>query len=190
MELGSTVKSRPRYRRLEPDALGRQHLLILQAPDAGTVHALAARFAPLRHALSCWHCEATPDGPAGARFFGAQAPMLDALAARLATAQMGQRVYAAGTEPFLWSIAQICARFDLHAPALQLEHRGSACRRVYCVHCKALFEGVTGNPADCPGCGLVLSVRDHFSRRHGAFMGVKADAERPGELPPRQAVFR
>lgn len=190
MEFSSAVKSRPLYHRLEADVLGRRHLLILQAPDAAALRDLQARFAAVWHALTLWHCGGTPGAAAASvRAFDAPAPMLDALAAQLAAAQMGQRVYAAGSEPFLWSIARACARFDLHPPALQLEHRGSACRRVYCVHCKTLFEDVTSNPADCPGCGLTLSVRDHFSRRLGAFMGVKADAQCPGELAPPQAVF-
>ena len=30
-----------------------------------------------------------------------------------------------------------------------------------------------------------LFVRDHFSRRLAAFMGVKVDAEVPGEIPAR-----
>jgi hypothetical protein len=32
-------------------------------------------------------------------------------------------------------------------------------------------------------------VRDHFSRRLGAFMGVMVDAEAPGEIPAIEEVF-
>ena len=32
-------------------------------------------------------------------------------------------------------------------------------------------------------------VRDHYSRRLAAYMGVMADAEAPGELPPLKEVF-
>ena len=32
-------------------------------------------------------------------------------------------------------------------------------------------------------------VRDHYSRRLAAYMGVMADAETPGELPPVREVF-
>ena len=35
----------------------------------------------------------------------------------------------------------------------------------------------------CPGCGRSLFVRDHFSRRLGAFQGVCVDAETPGDVP-------
>ena len=39
------------------------------------------------------------------------------------------------------------------------------------------------DPYTCPGCGRALFVRDHFSRRLGAFQGVCIDAETPGEVP-------
>jgi hypothetical protein len=41
----------------------------------------------------------------------------------------------------------------------------------------------------CAGCGRHLFVRDHYSRRLAAYMGVMADAEAPGELPPIEEVF-
>jgi hypothetical protein len=36
---------------------------------------------------------------------------------------------------------------------------------------------------------LNLLVRDHYSRRLGAFQGVCIDAEVPGELPPAEEIF-
>jgi dimethylamine monooxygenase subunit C len=60
---------------------------------------------------------------------------------------------------------------------------------VYCVHCRASNEGVTTNVVRCGGCGRHLLVRDHYSRRLAAYMGVMADAEAPGELPPVREVF-
>ena len=44
-------------------------------------------------------------------------------------------------------------------------------------------EDVTVDPYICPGCGHALFVRDHFSRRLGAFQGVCIDAETPGDVP-------
>jgi hypothetical protein len=32
-------------------------------------------------------------------------------------------------------------------------------------------------------------VRDHYSRRLAAYMGVSADAEVPGELPPIRELY-
>ena len=48
---------------------------------------------------------------------------------------------------------------------------------------------MTTNVVACAGCGRHLLVRDHFSRRHGAFMGVMVDAELPGVRPAVQEVF-
>jgi hypothetical protein len=59
---------------------------------------------------------------------------------------------------------------------------------VRCVHCQTLLDDVTMSLVDCTGCGATLFVRDHFSARLAAFMGVKVDAELPGELPDAEAL--
>jgi hypothetical protein len=46
-----------------------------------------------------------------------------------------------------------------------------------------MIDDVKETIAVCPGCGSSLQVRDHFSRRLAAFMGVKVDAETPGNIP-------
>jgi hypothetical protein len=46
-----------------------------------------------------------------------------------------------------------------------------------------MIEGARMTIITCPGCGASLFVRDHFSRRLAAFMGVKVDAEVPGDIP-------
>ena len=46
-----------------------------------------------------------------------------------------------------------------------------------CVHCKGITEDVTTQPATCSHCGLLLLVRDHYSRRLAAFQGVCINAE-------------
>jgi dimethylamine monooxygenase subunit C len=38
-------------------------------------------------------------------------------------------------------------------------------------------------------CSRWLLVRDHYSRRLAAYMGVMVDAEVPGVLPPLVEVF-
>ena len=81
------------------------------------------------------------------------------------------------------SAVQVAMKYNLNADEVQREHCGSAARRVYCIHCHAFNDPVTRNVVACRGCGRQLLVRDHFSRRLAAFMGVQADAEVPGELP-------
>ena len=45
------------------------------------------------------------------------------------------------------------------------------------------MDEVVATPVACSHCGVKLTVRDHYSRRLGAFMGVCVDAEAPGVLP-------
>jgi DNA-directed RNA polymerase subunit RPC12/RpoP len=56
---------------------------------------------------------------------------------------------------------------------------------VQCVHCKGITENVTTQPVTCAHCGLLLFVRDHYSRRLAAFQGVCINAEDPSEVPLR-----
>ena len=108
----------------------------------------------------------------------------------LATAKMGTRLYAAGTEPFIGSVIQEATQSGIDHKSLITEHRGSAKRRVQCVHCKGFTEDVTATPFVCAHCGLNLFVRDHYSRRLGAFQGVCVDAEVPGELPAKEELYK
>jgi predicted RNA-binding Zn-ribbon protein involved in translation (DUF1610 family) len=53
-----------------------------------------------------------------------------------------------------------------------------------------MTENVTATPFTCSHCGLSLFVRDHYSRRLGAFQGVCVDAEEPGVLPPVEEIYK
>ena len=106
----------------------------------------------------------------------------------LGAARMGTRLYLAGSESFLGSAMQVATRFDLNRDEVLREHSGTLVRRVWCVHCDTYTENVTQRLYDCPGCGVTLVVRDHYSRRLAAFQAVKADAEVPGELPPAEEL--
>jgi DNA-directed RNA polymerase subunit RPC12/RpoP len=55
--------------------------------------------------------------------------------------------------------------------------RGSIARRVQCVHCKSTTEQVLTTTVVCSHCQRRLMVRDHYSHRLNAFMGVSMDAE-------------
>lgn len=106
----------------------------------------------------------------------------------LADAQMGLRLYLAGTEGLIGQATAEALAAGLPADAIQAEHRGSIARRMQCVHCKGVTEDVSTDPFTCSHCGLTLFVRDHFSRRLGAFQGVCVDAETPGIVPPTQEI--
>ena len=86
-------------------------------------------------------------------------------------------------------VAEAAGHVGFASGQIQLHHAGSLRRRVWCTHCHAFTDGVTTNVVPCAGCGRHLLVRDHFSRRLGAFMGVMVDAEAPGEIPAIEEVF-
>lgn len=102
---------------------------------------------------------------------------------RLSRASVGLRLYAAGPEGFVRRVAVAAAAAGLADDEVLVEVQGSAARRVWCAHCKAVTEGATHDLVPCAGCGRSLTVYHHYSRRLGAFMGFQADAELAGELP-------
>lgn len=184
------IFSRPKYATLQPRPCVTA-LIVCDSAGADAVLALAALAPDLMPKSQILHLA---DGQ----------PMQDALqalgAARVVTvattaelpaamtdllqgARMGLQAYLAGSEGVIGiAQAQLLAA-GLPLGAIQSEHRGTAARRMVCVHCKTIAENVTTDPYTCPGCGHVLYVRDHFSRRLGAFQGVCVDAEAPGDIP-------
>jgi len=115
--------------------------------------------------------------------------LLRELRSMLDRSLMGTRLYVAGPESFIGRVLQIALSFNLNKDEIRAEHVGTLARRVHCVHCRTRTEDVRTNIVRCDGCARWLMVRDHYSRRFAAYMGVMIDAEAPGELPPLQEVF-
>ncbi|TJU98637.1 MAG: hypothetical protein E5Y12_23685 [Mesorhizobium sp.] len=117
------------------------------------------------------------------------ASLLPRLRHTLANAHMGLRLYLAGTEGLIGQAMQVALEAGIDHTSMQTEHRGSLARRMQCVHCKGITENVTTQPATCAHCGLLLLVRDHYSRRLAAFQGVCINAEDRSEIPPIEEAF-
>ncbi len=193
------IKSRPVYTTLAPDLGGRFNLLIGQGSGGEVLLRLLAEL-PAGVALGViYTAESIPShdlsdalrsaGLPDTRITGTQAEAVAELDRILAGCVMGTRLYVAGSESFIGSVVQVAMKYNLNDDEVQREHSGSTARRVYCIHCTTSNEDVTTNVAACRGCGRHLIVRDHYSRRLAAYMGVMADAEVPGELPPVREVF-
>lgn len=186
----SDIKSRPVYQPLQPDTTALRHWLVLEAAaqNSGDCQLLAEVFAPVAGALQVWSI-----GPLSLNGLPVTALAdTSALAGALAQAspfRVNDRLYVQGTEPFIWSVAALATAAGLVPEQQRLAHAGSLRRRVWCTHCHSFTEDVTTNTVPCAGCGRHLWVRDHFSRRHGAFMGVMVDAEAPGQRPAVLEVF-
>jgi DNA-directed RNA polymerase subunit RPC12/RpoP len=182
------IKSRPVYEALRIDPAGRAHLVVTDLP------ALPGGLGGLEFGdVETWVVKLAAPGipaPGGpARAFRAVADLLATLAVRLAREAAGLRLYAVGTEAFLWDAHRVAAQAGLGQGEVYLSHAGSLKRRVYCSHCKTMNEDVTTSLVKCRACGANLFVRDHFSRRLAAFMGVAVDAEVPGEIPPVEVLY-
>lgn len=193
------VKSRPTYTTLKPDLGGRYHLLIGQG-DGGDALLRLLDEMPEEVPLQVLY---TPESLSdvdrseqlGAhslldlRLFDTQTTAIAALDGALASCTMGTRLYITGSESFIGSAELVAIRYNVNSDEVQREHCGSSARRVYCIHCKTLNEDVTTNIVECRSCCRYLVVRDHYSRRLAAYMGVMVDAEAPGERPPISEMF-
>ena len=194
-EFSPSITSRPTYAPLRPrgaapalmlaDAEGAEALLELAAADPavmGRAHLIyipaGAAHGPRLAALGARMYHEAPSFPAA----------LERYRKALSDAKMGTQLYLAGTEGLIGQGLAEALAAGLPADAIQSEHRGSIARRMQCVHCKGITENVTTDPFTCSHCGLTLFVRDHFSRRLGAFQGVCVDAETPGIAPAAKEI--
>lgn len=107
----------------------------------------------------------------------------------LQSAKMGTRLYAVGGETFLGLVVREAENQGINHQSIVTELNGSLARRVQCVHCKYITEGVTTSHYSCPRCRELLVVRDHYSRRLAAFQGVSATVETPGQTPEIEEVY-
>ncbi len=191
-----SIPSRPVYGELSPRS-GQAHLMVADGEGAEAILDCIAKvpepeaFLVRAHIIYCPGPNGTdlaaPLGSLGARQFH-HAPTFAAALPRLrkvlADAHMGTQIYLSGTESLIGQALREVMEAGFPHTAVQTEHRGSTVRRVQCVHCKGITEDVSTDPFQCVHCGLWLFVRDHYSRRVAAFMGVNIDAEEPGQVPP------
>jgi dimethylamine monooxygenase subunit C len=197
----SVNKSRPVYKGLEIDPNARQHLFVLEGEGITALADRLARSDPeflarsdvlyvgKSPAAATHQAQFLQGGLHGFWQTPTIATLLPRLHAVLAAAKMGSRLYVAGTEAFIGQVIQVALEFGIDPGSIRSEHRGSLVRRVQCVHCKGITEAVRTSPFTCAHCGLSLLVRDHYSRRIGAFQGVNIDAEAPGSAPLPEELY-
>ncbi len=198
------IKSKPVYTPLAPDTGGRQHLLVGHGvggePLLRLVNALgegAGSGRDSRRLLYVGGGVVAPEAVAAVRAADVadvrvleETPaLLASFRAVLESSVMGLRLYVAGPEAFMGLVMRIAFEFNLNADEIRAEECGSGARRVHCIHCRTAMESVTTNIVECTGCHRWLIVRDHYSRRLAAYMGVMVDAEAPGERPAIQEMF-
>lgn len=195
------IKSRPVYGGLNVDSNARRHLFALEGEGALALVDQAAMAGPdfLKAADILYAASGSKAEDHDRKLAALEAdslwvaPTIPVLLNRfnvmLGQAKMGTRIYIAGTEGFIGQAMQLALNHGVDHASIHCEHRGSAARRVQCVHCKGITGDVKTSPFTCSHCGLTLLVRDHYSRRIGAFQGVNIDAEEPGTAPPPEELF-
>jgi hypothetical protein len=198
------IKSKPVYAPLRADLGGRYHLMLGMGPGAAALlRVLAEIQGSAPPALQETRVLLVADAGAPLRTvpfdhlglslvsqFAGTPSLLDAFRLALGESLMGTRLYVAGPESFIGLAMKIALEFDLNKDEIRAEEVGTLARRVYCVHCRTTTENVRTNIVSCTGCARWQLVRDHYSRRLAAYMGVMADAEAPGELPPIKEVYQ
>jgi hypothetical protein len=194
----SGIKSKPVYAPLRADTRGRFHLMLgASEGQAALLRVLCEMQSQTPQALGATRVLLAP--PAQSQFaglalgevrsFSDESTLLAEFNSTLQSALMGTRLYVAGPECFIGLAMKIALEFNMNKDEIRAEQLGSLARRVYCVHCRATTENVRTNIVSCVGCSRWLLVRDHYSRRLAAYMGVMVDAEVPGVLPPVVEVF-
>jgi hypothetical protein len=199
--LVSGIKSRPVYGRLAIRPGATLHLFVADAEGAQAIVELAKNSAePFLDKAHIIYIAGSAAPKEYGKALGILRPdmfyegptiaaSLPRLAQTLATARMGTQIYLAGTEGLIGQAMKVAIEAGVDHLSIQTEHRGSEARRVQCVHCKGITEDVHVQPVKCSHCGLMLLVRDHYSRRIAAFQGVCIDAEAPGAVPPVEEAF-
>jgi hypothetical protein len=208
----SGIKSKPVYEPLRADVGGRYHLLLASGPGGeallrvlGEIRDAAPQALQNTRALlvpvagtadtsniaahSTIATRIKEFGVTDVRLFQDVAALLTTFRTVLDESLMGTRLYVAGPESFIGLAMKLALEFDMNKDEIRAEELGTSARRVYCVHCRTTSEDVKTNIVRCAGCQRWLLVRDHYSRRHAAYMGVMVDAEAPGELPPIKEVY-
>ena len=197
------IKSKPVYAPLRADLGGRYHLMLGMGPGAtALLRVLAEIQGTALPALQKTRVLLVPDaggmltavpfdhlGLGLVNLFPETASLLEAFRLVLDESLMGTRLYVAGPESFIGLAMKIALEFDLNKDEIRAEEVGTLARRVYCIHCRTTTENVRTNVVSCTGCARRLLVRDHYSRRLAAYMGVMADAEAPGELPSIKEAY-
>lgn len=193
--------SRPIYKGLSLDPRAKSHLIVTEDDGASAVlEAFAKQGSVLPRTILLQFSKAGSQdgsssnlaalGVADYRTTTTREELFAHLDEVLETANMGLRLYVAGSESFIGEVIARAATFGMVPDSVIAERCGSLARRVQCVHCKHVTNDVTASPYECPGCGLHLLVRDHYSRRLAAFQGVRIDAEAPGEVPAAEEIVQ
>ncbi|EMR13507.1 hypothetical protein MPL1_04677 [Methylophaga lonarensis MPL] len=199
MQRGYWIRSKPIYGSLVWQSPAAAHLVIAAGEGGIAVLKLFQQMYP-REPIQVLYAGQPKTGrdyaeilgstvPEGLQICNSEAELLETLKTQLGNYHMGTQFYVAGPEAFLWQVMKSLGQVGVQDADVHKELAGTLARPVYCVHCKTITEAVHHNIFSCSHCGRKLFVRDHFSRRLGAYMGLMVDAEQPGNIPKIEEVY-
>ncbi|MCU1726124.1 hypothetical protein NTD86_03865 [Pseudomonas sp. 7P_10.2_Bac1] len=151
--------SLPRYRTALPRANARQHIVVMQC---------AAACAPFVGEL---------DQPQVLN--GENPDFARRLEKLLSSATVGSQLYLMGDEAFMWRIHGQARNAGLEEQEINLAPPLAGPRQVYCVHCGLIQAACDTAQLTCIGCEVDLEIREHFSHRLGAYIGVCRNPDQP-----------
>jgi len=155
------MKSKPVYNPLTLDTSARRHVFVAEGQDA---------VAALNDIVYAAEQSNTTNSKVRVLVACSESVLIDALQ----TEEMDTAFYVAGAERFIWEVHRMLRNAGVAETRIQLALAGNVARSVYCIHCGTIDGLVEDTTHTCTRCGTVLVVRDHFSRYHGAYMGVRA----------------
>jgi hypothetical protein len=170
------MKSKPVYQPLELDRTAKRHVIFAQGQGLTKALDLAESARDTTDIIEIE--EGLPDSYTTTVVSGV-----------LADAALNIAFYASGPETFLWEVEKCLRAAGVEQDRILLHLAGSKARRVYCVHCRTINEEVTTTVHRCEHCAMYLTVRDHFSRRMGCYMGVVINAEDPAVIPEPEIIY-
>ncbi|WP_124488087.1 MULTISPECIES: dimethylamine monooxygenase subunit DmmA family protein [unclassified Burkholderia] len=173
--------SLPHYAPLQPCAEARSHLVVAQGDALHALPAFINALAGLPGSALLVTLGKLQAIGLPAVFHASLDTLEDEVRHRLNESTVGVRLYVCGDETFVWHIRRIAQAVGLLPEEVAAAVSGTR-RTVYCVHCGAAHAHDGHDEPDevtCPSCDVRLSVRQHFSARLGAYLGVCADADRP-----------
>ena len=199
MERGYWIRSKPLYDSLVWRQQATGHMVIAQGEGGIAVLKLFQQMCPREPIKLLFTDEGAASKkyadiiqvlvPEGLQLLESEQAVLASLREQLPDCLMGTQFYVAGSEAFIWAVLDELKQFGVQDQNVEKELSGTLARSVYCVHCKTIDKNVHHNIHECSGCGRSLFVRDHFSRRLGAYMGVMVDAEEPGNIPAKEEIY-
>lgn len=93
----------------------------------------------------------------------------------LSMQKMGSYLYIAGTWEMVFRVKSIAEENGFSEEEIQWYGCGPRTIRVFCCKCHGISETIEQSEITCCHCDLKLSISDHYSRFHHAFLGYVAN---------------